>query len=538
MCQPPARRHREPQGTRPPPALYIVWQEGRPLEDTELVERAQRRDTDAYAVLVERYQELAVRVAYLITGEVPEAEDAAQEAFVKAYYALDRLQPGAPFRPWLLRIVANEARNLRKAAQRRAHRLARAADGLSPRGMAPSVETAALASEQRGAIITALMRLREGDRLVIAYRYFLDLSEAEMAEALGLARGTVKSRLSRALGRLRERLRDVYPLLIAAPAFDRRVQEALVDMAAHLPHRSAEQFATAVLGRLAAGQPPRHGPSWIAIAASLAALGLAALAVVLLANPQSPAAAPRTGEKIVVYGDDLTEAERQELASLLEADETAEVRTVTREELAEALAAAGLPGAPNDEAISSLALTCLEPGQGVRVRTLRITRTPAAVYAATLLTARAVDASLIVAAPATRPVSGETAIVGLLKAASRCRGEQETDPARARLAYEQLRITAALAGDTDDLSKASAVMLEATRTVITGQAKDEASMGAALDAAAAAEGVTMNAAQRSEVLALLGELSLLDYGEYAGGYQIRRISPNEVELVPAGVGGP
>ena len=77
--------------------------EGRPLEDPQLVERAQRGDTDAYGLLVRRYQGLAVRVGQLITDDAAEAEDAAQEAFVKAYYALGRLRPGAPFRPWPLR---------------------------------------------------------------------------------------------------------------------------------------------------------------------------------------------------------------------------------------------------------------------------------------------------------------------------------------------------------------------------------------------------------------------------------------------------
>jgi RNA polymerase sigma-70 factor (ECF subfamily) len=67
-----------------------------------------------------------------------------------------------------------------------------------------SPEGAALASERRETVLAALRRMGEEDRLVIAYRYFFDLSEAEMAEALGVARGTVKSRLSRALARLRQ----------------------------------------------------------------------------------------------------------------------------------------------------------------------------------------------------------------------------------------------------------------------------------------------------------------------------------------------
>ena len=178
----------------------------RPLEDTQLVEQAQRGDTGAYERLVQRYQELAFRTAYLITGEAAAAEDAAQEALVKAYYALPRFRAGAPFRPWLLRIVANEARNRRTAAGRRVTLALRAAEDGASGGVAPSPEAAALAGEQRTLLLHALSDLREEDRLVLAYRYFWDLSEAEMAAALGCARGTVKSRLSRALQRLRERL--------------------------------------------------------------------------------------------------------------------------------------------------------------------------------------------------------------------------------------------------------------------------------------------------------------------------------------------
>src|SRR5438045_9582325 len=89
------------------------------LEDIALVERAKNGDVNAYESLVQHYQELAFRVAYQVTGDAADAEDAAQEAFVNAYYALGRFRPGAPFRPWLLRIVANEARNRRMAAHRR-----------------------------------------------------------------------------------------------------------------------------------------------------------------------------------------------------------------------------------------------------------------------------------------------------------------------------------------------------------------------------------------------------------------------------------
>ena len=183
--------------------------EGRPTEDTELVERARHGDEDAYAALVTRYQALAARTAYVITGSDADAEEAAQEGFVKAFYALDRFRAGAPFRPWLLRIVANEAINRRKAAGRRPTvDLSVALDRPSP-DTALSPEGAALASERRESVLVALRQMREEDRLVVAYRYFFDLSEAEMADALGVAKGTVKSRLSRALVRLRALIGEV-----------------------------------------------------------------------------------------------------------------------------------------------------------------------------------------------------------------------------------------------------------------------------------------------------------------------------------------
>ncbi len=155
-----------------------------------------------------QYQDLAFRIACLITGDAAEAEDAAQEAFVKAFYALARFRQGAAFRPWLARIVANEARNRRKAAGRRAGMQLRAASAPGEAAELLSPEAAALAGEQRAVLLAALNDLRTEDRLVIAYRYFFDLSEAEMSTALDCPRGTVKSRLSRALGRLRGQLAD------------------------------------------------------------------------------------------------------------------------------------------------------------------------------------------------------------------------------------------------------------------------------------------------------------------------------------------
>jgi RNA polymerase sigma-70 factor (ECF subfamily) len=176
----------------------------RPRAESELVERARRGDEDAYEELVRAHQGIAFRIAYLVAGSAAEAEDAAQEGFVKAYRALPRFRRGAPFRPWLLQIVANEARNRRRSAGRRAGLALRAAAEESSGDAAPSPEGALLAGEERERLLAAVNALREEERLVIACRYFLELSEEETAAALDVRLGTVKSRTSRALEHLRE----------------------------------------------------------------------------------------------------------------------------------------------------------------------------------------------------------------------------------------------------------------------------------------------------------------------------------------------
>jgi RNA polymerase sigma-70 factor (ECF subfamily) len=176
--------------------------EGRP-EDTELFARAQRGNISAFEEIVQRYQQVAFRTAYVITGSAADAEDAAQEAFVKAYQALGRFRTGAEPRPWLLRIVANEARNRVRSAGRRQQLELRVAMGFRPGDAAPSPEAAAVAAEEREKLLALVNRLNDDDRQVIASRYFLDLSGQETAVALDIPEGTVKSRLSRALGRLR-----------------------------------------------------------------------------------------------------------------------------------------------------------------------------------------------------------------------------------------------------------------------------------------------------------------------------------------------
>src|SRR5689334_8475243 len=175
-------------------------------EEARLVARAKDGDQQAYAQLLSRHQALAFRAAYLVTGSAAEAEDATQEACVKAWLALGRFRPGAPFRPWLIQIAVNEARNRRRAAGRRAGLALRLSPSVMTPDPVPSAESEALAGEERAQLAAAVARLREADQLIIAARYFLALSEAETAIALGLRRGTVKSRLSRALGRLQRQM--------------------------------------------------------------------------------------------------------------------------------------------------------------------------------------------------------------------------------------------------------------------------------------------------------------------------------------------
>jgi RNA polymerase sigma factor (sigma-70 family) len=182
--------------------------EGRPADDSVLIARAQRGDNAAYEEIVQRYQQIAFRTAYVITGSSADAEDAAQEGFVKAYRALDRFRLDAELRPWLLRIVANEARNRVRSSGRRHQLELRLTEGYRPGDAAPSPEAVAIASDERRRLLAMVNALSEEDRLVIASRYFLQLSGEETAVALGVAEGTVKSRLSRALARLRARVEE------------------------------------------------------------------------------------------------------------------------------------------------------------------------------------------------------------------------------------------------------------------------------------------------------------------------------------------
>lgn len=174
-----------------------------PEREADLIERARHGDVPAFEALVRAHQAVAFRTAWIASGGADDAEDAAQDGFMKAFAALPRFRAGAPFRPWLLTIVANEARNRRRSAGRRQALAVRAPEAERATDTALSPEAAVLAGERRAALLAALQRLAEPDREVIAFRFLLELSEAETAAALGVPVGTAKSRLSRAMDRLR-----------------------------------------------------------------------------------------------------------------------------------------------------------------------------------------------------------------------------------------------------------------------------------------------------------------------------------------------
>jgi RNA polymerase sigma-70 factor (ECF subfamily) len=177
----------------------------RPDEDEALVERARAGEPGAFAQIVERHQGAAFRVAWVLCGNAADAEEATQDAFVKAHGALGRFRTGSPLRPWLLAIAANEARNRRRAAGRREHLALRVARQTAL-SAAPSSETLAIDADRDAGLRSAIARLGGADREVLWLRYFAQLSEAETAVALGCRPGTVKSRTSRALARLRREL--------------------------------------------------------------------------------------------------------------------------------------------------------------------------------------------------------------------------------------------------------------------------------------------------------------------------------------------
>ena len=179
---------------------------GSRVTETDLIVQSRRGDPDAWEALTRVHQEAVFRLAYLLLGDPDDAEDIAQETFVRAYYALRRFDTARPLRPWLLRIASNLARNRRRSFGRYFAQLNRFA-------REPVADRPALAGDDSESLSEAVRRLSTDYQQVIYMRYFLEMSEADMAEALAVAAGTVKSRLHRALAALRDLIAREYPHL-------------------------------------------------------------------------------------------------------------------------------------------------------------------------------------------------------------------------------------------------------------------------------------------------------------------------------------
>ncbi|MEX2227306.1 MAG: sigma-70 family RNA polymerase sigma factor [Dehalococcoidia bacterium] len=183
------------------------------IGEAEAIERARSGDHAAFGSLVEQYQEVAFRAAYLVVRDAPAAEDVAQDAFIRAYRHLASFRRGEPFRPWLLRIVTNTAINEVRSRQRRTGLLGRFAAITPTSTEAPDVS---LGDAHASTLARAINELPLDDRVVLHLRYFLDLPEREIAATIGKPAGTVKSRLHRASKRLRELIEQKYPQLAEA----------------------------------------------------------------------------------------------------------------------------------------------------------------------------------------------------------------------------------------------------------------------------------------------------------------------------------
>ena len=181
------------------------------MTEAELIRLARQGDQAAWEMLMRVHQEAAFRLAYLILGDSDRAEDSVQEAYIRAYRAMRRFDETRAFRPWLLSITAHQARNELRSAGRYLAALRRLWQD-EPVPVA-SPETDAAKNWESQLLWQAVRRLALPDQQVIYYRFFLNLPVDETAQALGIAEGTVKSRLHRAVDRLREVVEREFPAL-------------------------------------------------------------------------------------------------------------------------------------------------------------------------------------------------------------------------------------------------------------------------------------------------------------------------------------
>jgi len=163
--------------------------------DAELVKAALDGERDAFAVLVKRYERPVRAVAMNVLGDHTSAQDAAQDAFVRAYENLPALRKSSAFGPWLMKITRRCALT---AARQRPRETT-----LDPTDTFPGEKKDGQLNEQKQRLLAAVVKLPESERQVVMLRYFSDHSVRDVASILGRSIGTVTGQLSRAHKRLR-----------------------------------------------------------------------------------------------------------------------------------------------------------------------------------------------------------------------------------------------------------------------------------------------------------------------------------------------
>ena len=179
------------------------------MVDLELVTRAAGGDQAAFQALVERHRSMVYRVAFQFAGNHYDAEDIAQEVFIKVYRSLDRFRQDAQLTSWLYRIAMNACIDHRR--RQRASAVAPFGEEAEQRMLntpeeRPGPEDRAYAGELGQVLEGEVQRLPEGQRIVFVMRHHQGLKLNEIADALGLAEGTVKRQLHAAIHRLRRTL--------------------------------------------------------------------------------------------------------------------------------------------------------------------------------------------------------------------------------------------------------------------------------------------------------------------------------------------
>ena len=149
------------------------------MDESALIQRAMQGDRAAWEPLMLAYQEPVFRLAYLLLGDPDEAEDVAQETFLRAWNNLKRFDPTRPLRPWLLRITSNLAHNHQRTAARYLNTLLQTFRTETPR---PGIEEMSAQDMEARQLWNAVQRLDLRDQQIVYLRYFLDLSVADTAE--------------------------------------------------------------------------------------------------------------------------------------------------------------------------------------------------------------------------------------------------------------------------------------------------------------------------------------------------------------------